>query len=752
MEELKSQGLQMKSFSDIHKETVQKTKETLRQMITHGISFDSNRMLELKMITVGSDEEKKKIAENILFEVWQTALDRTEDKDNFQDIQEEVNKILQEIKSKNIQNISVEQRCILLQIASREPCDMLALIEYFESDLFHKTLDDICKKVGYYCDTIVAICSNVTIESLHGILNAQNLPEQQESGIRVPITVSSPAAMFQLWKLFRSEQFSNSTNAIAEKLSKHSNTSVTLKTFTDMKELNGVFDGETEQSSTDSENNDSSTQDSSQTLNTEPDSTYQGDLAGHPADQSSQYNKQMRGQMMATDVSSGHYSPENENFCRYFRLVNETGVKPLWKILENEATSLQMTVEGFMGASSAQTGINPTVETLLKQTETVLNKKSDFVLTKQFQEAEDKLMSSGSVIISGGAGEGKTYAAYEIMRRKGQRNNCIQINNPSDVHLVDPRIFDFVFIDDIFGNHEIDESKLQPWIHVFETLQRLVNAKAFYLIIATREIILKQCKRSLEKFSIFNNTMSLCSKNLSQSEKGKILSVVLKSKERQCSREIVEECVLAFSSDLGFPYMCNLFASDDNFFGEGPSFFKHNSFIDHGLFTQLNKSKQLSLLFLWMKDGTVPTALNRTVENDLILQKLSRTLKYDEAIDVIYDDVYAHCKIMDGVFVNVRPGGYQFSHNILYQSIGHYLAGIGLYEIVIEYSNLAFFMECISVTEFRYRPDRVFIRSEFYQHFVDRIISEVIDKNHYREMAMHPCLTQDILRILIETL
>ncbi|XP_053374178.1 uncharacterized protein LOC128546827 [Mercenaria mercenaria] len=295
MEELKSQGLQMKTFSDIHKETVQKTKETLQQMITHGISFDSNRVLELKMITVGSDEEKKKIAENILFEVWQIALDRTENKGNFQEIQGEVNMILKEIKkSKNIQNISVEQKCVLLQIESREPCDMLSLIEYFESDLFHKTLDGICKAVGYHCDTIVAVCSNVTIESLYGILNEQHLSKQQESGIRVPITVSSPAAMMELWKLFRSEQFLNSTSAIAEKLSKHSNTSVTLKTFTDMKEFNDVFDGETEQSSTDSESNDSLTQDNSRTLDTELDFPYKGDVAEHTADQSSQYDKQKR--------------------------------------------------------------------------------------------------------------------------------------------------------------------------------------------------------------------------------------------------------------------------------------------------------------------------------------------------------------------------------------------------------------------------------------------------------------------------
>jgi hypothetical protein len=133
---------------------------------------------------------------------------------------------------------------------------------------------------------------------------------------------------------------------------------------------------------------------------------------------------------------------------------------------------------------------------ITEQTEAVLKRKSEYVLTQQFYEIEKMLKSSASVVISGGAGEGKTYAAYELMRRNGQENNCIQIHSPDDVRFVDPRMLDFVFIDDIFGNHEVDESKLQSWLQVMEQLQQLVNAKAIHLIIATREIVLKECKKN----------------------------------------------------------------------------------------------------------------------------------------------------------------------------------------------------------------------------------------------------------------
>jgi hypothetical protein len=47
-------------------------------------------------------------------------------------------------------------------------------------------------------------------------------------------------------------------------------------------------------------------------------------------------------------ATAGHFSPENENFCRYFRLVNETALKPLRKILENAASSRKLTVENFL--------------------------------------------------------------------------------------------------------------------------------------------------------------------------------------------------------------------------------------------------------------------------------------------------------------------------------------------------------------------------------------------------------------------
>jgi hypothetical protein len=153
-----------------------------------------------------------------------------------------------------------------------------------------------------------------------------------------------------------------------------------------------------------------------------------------------------------------------------------------------------------------------------------------------------------------------------------------------------------------------------------------------------------------------------------------------------------------------------LFASDECFFNKGASFFKHNPFLNFDVFKTLNDCKKLSLLFIWIKDGTLPVALKRGNENDEVLKKISHMLNYEQAIDVLYNQVNEHCKIMDGVFVNAGSYGYQFTHNTVYQAIGHFFAQIGFYDLILVYSNLAFFMECISVTEDHYRSDRVFIR------------------------------------------
>ncbi|XP_060608683.1 uncharacterized protein LOC132760670 [Ruditapes philippinarum] len=162
---LKAKGI--KSFTEVYNQTLRETKSILQKMKNESIPFASEKVLELKMITCGSSEETTCLAEKILVGVWQEAIHRTEEKTNFNAIQKEAYKILEDIKkNKDIKRISVEQKCILLSVVTTLPATVLALIEYLESDFFKEAITSITKELGYHFGTIFRIHTCLTIESL----------------------------------------------------------------------------------------------------------------------------------------------------------------------------------------------------------------------------------------------------------------------------------------------------------------------------------------------------------------------------------------------------------------------------------------------------------------------------------------------------------------------------------------------------------------------------------------------------------
>ncbi|XP_045189783.2 uncharacterized protein LOC123547071 isoform X2 [Mercenaria mercenaria] len=259
MDELKTQSFLLKSFTDISKETLQQTKDCLQEMITNGISFKKSHELELKMITLGNDYQKTELAEEILTIVWHEALDRSNEATEFPEVKKEVLKILEEIKKgKNIESISIKKACIIMQISCTSPSDMLAVINYFGSDELYEALRNIAQELGYYFNTAFTVFSVIPIDSLWGISNRQSDPAQtEEFGIRLPISVTSPADMLQLRSLISSEKIINSTNSIADALSKHLAGKITVKAETDMKELKNVLDAEMTNSDSSSSNSSS---------------------------------------------------------------------------------------------------------------------------------------------------------------------------------------------------------------------------------------------------------------------------------------------------------------------------------------------------------------------------------------------------------------------------------------------------------------------------------------------------------------
>ncbi|XP_053387302.1 uncharacterized protein LOC123542364 [Mercenaria mercenaria] len=385
------------------------------------------------------------------------------------------------------------------------------------------------------------------------------------------------------------------------------------------------------------------------------------------------------------------------------------------------------------------------------QTEAILQTEANYVITEQFQEAQNTLMVKNCVVICGGLGEGKTSAAFELMRRNRKQKRCIQIENPDNIRRVEPNVFDFVFIDDIFGNYELDENKFQSCLAVFEKLQNLIRSNAFKLIITSSEIAFNESRGLLEKFSLFKGVVFFKTDKLKTKEIQDILHQCLTAQNRVLSPEFVARCIAAYKSSSSFPYVCFLFASDDMFFEEKECFFLRKEVIGTDILSHLNKAKQLTLLYLWFKGGNCLEISDIPEQCCSFLKTLSNRLEYSKDITTLCHEVNHNLDVMNGAFIKKQVSGYAFAHNSIYRTIGLFFARRGFHDIIIAQSNIDFFMECIRIDEHDGNRDYNVSR-DLYTHVVDRIILEVMQNKRCRAMAIHPCLTNEIFDLLFRKL
>lgn len=139
---------------------------------------------------MGEDAEKKELAEEVLTEIWQTALTRLETTANegkeveivntFPRVAEEVRKILGEVKSekgtiKDVQKLSVQKACILLHVTCETPYAMLEIIRYLECKAFHDRMATIAKELGYHFNTAFVLDAVMQIDNLCGITKQMSM-------------------------------------------------------------------------------------------------------------------------------------------------------------------------------------------------------------------------------------------------------------------------------------------------------------------------------------------------------------------------------------------------------------------------------------------------------------------------------------------------------------------------------------------------------------------------------------------------
>ncbi|XP_053401562.1 uncharacterized protein LOC128557676 [Mercenaria mercenaria] len=387
------------------------------------------------------------------------------------------------------------------------------------------------------------------------------------------------------------------------------------------------------------------------------------------------------------------------------------------------------------------------IEVLYEQTKVLLSKEELFVETHQFQKAREMLHDKGCVIICGSPGEGKTVAAYELMREYSQRNGnrCIEISEPSEVHDIGPNTLTVVFIDNMFGYFSMDEKKFKSWLPVLEKLQNLVEVQAFKLIIAMDTLVLNECHKEISGYSLFENQVCLSSEQLNFLEKKKILSAVLQmsSKDKDKPTLDIQTCVQSCNSDMSFPFLCKKFVSNNNYFKERESFFRRKMLPHYNILDHLSNEKRKTLLYIWMQGGKC--SFDGTSHNILNKHGLSGT-----GADLY--NMKQNADILQGVLVRKENDCYMFISKTIYESVGIYFAEKGSCKQIISEGNLEFFTKCIRLAE--YPPsENVFVVPEVELGIlIERIIKDVIENKNVIEIVSHPCLTKKVLDTLFDKL
>ncbi|KAK3586429.1 hypothetical protein CHS0354_017072 [Potamilus streckersoni] len=120
-----------------------------------------------------------------------------------------------------------------------------------------------------------------------------------------------------------------------------------------------------------------------------------------------------------------------------------------------------------------------------------------------FHRAVDILKEKGVLILSGGPGEGKTTTAAAVILHTSTPKRCLVVRSPDDWKHVDPLLFDVIFIDNIFGEVNVNIELVNKWMPYFEDMWAMVRENKTSFIIALREHILENCKPKLKRAELF---------------------------------------------------------------------------------------------------------------------------------------------------------------------------------------------------------------------------------------------------------
>ena len=370
----------------------------------------------------------------------------------------------------------------------------------------------------------------------------------------------------------------------------------------------------------------------------------------------------------------------------------------------------------------------------------------DIQFTQKTEDAVDYVEKDYSVFFCGSPGEGKTTTAFNITKQlvdKGIVNldRCVLIHDPDDLKDILFDMVDILFIDDIFGKHNTEVSKLRAWHILFPTLDIIVRTRKVRVIFASRMHIYLECKHELDGYDMFSRTVELSSVELTEEEKKNILVSQLKANSRALTEVDINACISQHDSNIGFPLCAHQFASDDNLFAKGVEYFTkpYKYYLEQNI-QNLDEQARISLRYVFFKFNSLRNCdIDITKIDEMSKRKLQHVALLcgvDKPIVTLLKETKQKISSLQGTYLKNSNNIISFRHSTIYETVA-LLLGKEYPAEVIQHCTVEYFCQCIRVQNVDNEGEVVVNQNEFIP-LAERCINEIIKYKRGQRLSSHP--------------
>ena len=381
------------------------------------------------------------------------------------------------------------------------------------------------------------------------------------------------------------------------------------------------------------------------------------------------------------------------------------------------------------------------------------NTKVDIQMTRKIEEALEQLTNAFSVVLYGRPGEGKTAAAFRMVKRlindnKVKLERCAILSESEDLKDIRSSELDLILIDDIFGRHNAEDDKISGWRNHLQTLRAFVGNHDVRVIIATRKHIYLEYKHVLEEIDAFDRAVELSSKELSSDENKQILISQLKYYSRNVDDVNIEKCTTQKESDAGFPLCAQQFSSDqtqkEEYFGSS-----YKICLLRNL-RNLDSKSFIALLYVFYKENCLR---HSDVDITTIDEESKKMLIYiaslcgveigvEMSFPSLLKTVKRKLNALNGSYLKCVSKTFSFLHSTMYETVA-LIHGEEYPSEVIKHCTLDFLCQCIRVQQGGIEGEMV-IENDNFEFLIQRCINVVVTHENGKRLSKHPVFASKV--------